>query len=164
MTSRSLRPLALMAALTLTLGLAACGEKDEPEATDITSISSTTSTTPTADTTVTTPTDNGLTVVVDPSQAKAGSTLKANVRNDSDQEFTYGAGYEIDRAIAGGWEAVELPQRPVPQIAYVAPPGDSGGAIDVMLPASLEPGLYRVVIARDDPRVGEVVGDFEVTR
>ena len=65
---------------------------------------------------------DGLSVNVQPPTAPAGSTVRASVRNDTDEQFTYGAGYALERESDGAWEEVELPSRPVPEIGYVAPP------------------------------------------
>jgi len=153
MTSVVRRLLLVALALTMGLGLGSCG--DDPSEPTSAVASSTTSTSA--------PTGGGLTVAVDPAHATAGSTLEASVENGTAKEFTYGAAYEIDRAIAGGWDPVSLPSRPVIEIGYVAPPGESGAAVEVELPDDLERGLYRVVIARDVPDVGDLVGEFEVT-
>lgn len=106
---------------------------------------------------------DGLTVEVEPPQAAPGSTLQATVSNGTEKQFTYGAAYEIDRAIAAGWEPVKLPPRAVIEIAYVAAPGTSGAALQVELPDDLDPGRYRVVVARDVPGVGDLAGEFEVS-
>lgn len=152
MSSVVRRPLLLALALAISVGLASCG--GDPSG----STSAVASTTTPASTT-----GDGLTVAVEPPEATAGSTLEASVENGTANEFTYGAAYEIDRAVAGGWDLVELPARPVIEIGYVAPPGESGAAVEVELPADLDVGLYRVVIARDVPNVGDLVGKFEVT-
>ncbi len=146
------RPLLLTLSLAMSVGLTSCGD-DSSDPTSATASSPTTSA----------PTGGGLTVAIEPSEATAGSTLEASVENGTAKEFTYGAAYEIDRAVAEGWELVELPSRPVIEIGYVAPPGESGAAVEVELPDDLERGLYRVVIARDVPDVGDLVGEFEVT-
>lgn len=106
---------------------------------------------------------SGLSVAVSPAKAAPGQPVKASVVNNTDQEFTYGAGYELERRRVSGWEAIELPDRPVIQIAYVAPPGERGPPVRVNLPLDLEPGTYRVVIQRDVPGVGDLSGQFKIT-
>lgn len=104
----------------------------------------------------------GLSVTVEPEQAAAGTTIEAAVVNDTDQQFTYGAGYELERQVEGRFEEVELPLRPVIEIAYVARPGETGPALTAKVPRDAEPGTYRVVIQRDVPDVGDLDGEFEV--
>lgn len=82
--------------------------------------------------------------------------------NDTDEQFTYGAGYEIDREVDGSFEPVKLPDRPIIEIGYVADPGETGAPVSVDVPGSAAPGIYRVVIQRDVPNVGDLSGEFEV--
>ena len=113
--------------------------------------------------TATSPTaDAGLSVSVNPASASPGDTVEAVVVNGSDEQFTYGAAYELERQKGNAFEQVELPRRPVIEIGYVAPPGKSGPAIDVAIPKDALPGQYRVVIQRDVPDVGDLSGEFEV--
>jgi hypothetical protein len=121
--------------------LAACGDDDATTATSVPDAAS-----------------EGLTVIVEPTSAPPGSAVQASVRNDSGKEFTYGAGYGLEREADGSWEEVELPSRPVPEIGYVASPGKSGPPVEVILPDDLEPGSYRVVL----DTLG-LTGEFEVT-
>lgn len=140
--------------MTLALSLGSCGE-------DSTESSSTAAADP-ATTTAGDVASDEILVEVEPSPAPPGSTVSASVENESEKVFTYGAAYELDREVDGAWEVVELPPRAVIEIAYVAPPGKSGAALDVELPGDLEPGTYRVVVAREAPGVGLVAGEFEV--
>lgn len=154
---RSLRLLAPIGALVLGLALGSCGDDpDQPVSSPATSTSSTPEPGPPD-----APGDE-LTVAVEPSPAPPGSTVQATVQNGTTKEFTYGAAYELDHQVDGAWEMIELPSRPVIEIAYVAPPGKSGGALAVELPGELEPGTYRVVITRDAPGFGLVAGELEV--
>ena len=89
-----------------------------------------------------------LTVAVEPDQAAPGDTVEASVVNDTDETFTYGAAYELEVRSGEDWEAVEIPVRPVPEIGYVAPPGEAGPPVAVELPKDLAAGTYRVVIQR----------------
>ncbi len=95
-------------------------------------------------------------VVVTPASARAGSMVAAALRNEGEEEITYGAGYEIERSVDGSWEPVELPQRAVPEIGYLAAPGGTGPPVAVELPDDLEPGSYRVVLSES------YYGEFEV--
>ena len=95
-------------------------------------------------------------VIVTPASAKAGSMVAAALRNEGEEEITYGAGYEIERSVDGSWEPVELPQRAVPEIGYIAAPGGTGPPVAVELPDDLEPGSYRVVLSES------YYGEFEV--
>jgi hypothetical protein len=113
--------------------LAACGEDEQ-----------TTSDEPTTE------------VIVTPASARPGSMVAAAIRNEGDEELTYGAAYEIERSVDGSWEPVELPQRAVPEIGYVASPGGTGPPVAVELPDDLEPGTYRVVLSE------RYYGEFEV--
>lgn len=150
--------IASLLAAVLVLSLASCGD-DSDDLDESTSSPASTSPTPP----IPPATGDGLTVEVEPSQAAPGSTVQATVSNGTDEQFTYGAGYEIDRDTGGGWEPVKLPPRAVIEIAYVAAPGKSGAALQVELPDDLDPGLYRVVVARDVPGVGDLAGEFEIT-
>jgi len=134
----------LLAALALLA--AGCGDDE----------TTTVSSTPTAP-------SGGLSVRVEPPSSAPGATVMASVRNDTGEQFTYGAAYELEREVDGGFEQVDLPSRPVIEIAYVAPPGETGPPVEVELPADLEPGTYRVVLLRDVPEVGDLAGEFEVT-
>jgi hypothetical protein len=109
-----------------------------------------------------TPAKPSLSVMVAPAETTSGSTVKASVVNDSDEEFTYGAGYELERQVGNAFEKVKLPERPVIQIGYVAPPGETGPPVEVQLPKDLAPGTYRVVIQRHVPDVGDLSGQFEI--
>jgi hypothetical protein len=104
----------------------------------------------------------GLRVEVEPARAAPGATIRARVVNDTGEEFTYGAAYELERQVGDSFEPVKLPPRPVPEIGYVAKPGGIGPAVDVAIPKSALPGQYRVVIQRDVPDVGDLAGDFSV--
>ena len=118
-----------------------------------------------ADTTSTTapaPTSGGLSVEVKPESAAAGDTVAATVVNDTNEQFTYGAAYELEAEAGGTWEPVELPVEPIPEIGYVAPPGGTGPPVSVELPEDLEPGTHRVVIRRNVPGVGDLSGELEV--
>ena len=110
----------------------------------------------------TTATGGGLTVKVTPARAAAGSKVEASVVNDTGKEFTYGAGYELERQANGGFEKVALPPAPVIEIGYVAPAEGTGPPVEVDLPKDLQPGTYRVVIQRDVPNVGDLSGTFEI--
>jgi hypothetical protein len=96
-------------------------------------------------------------VIVTPSSAPAGSTVAAAVRNDTDAQITYGAGYELERELDGEWEQINLPEQVVNQIGYIAEPGRTGPPVQVKLPGDLEPGPYRVVLD------GRFAGEFEVS-
>ena len=96
-------------------------------------------------------------------RAAPGDTIEARIVNDSDEEFTYGAGYELERQMGGSFEQVKLPKRPVITIGYVAKPGETGPPVEVRIPEDALPGQYRVVIQRDVPDVGDLSGEFEVT-
>lgn len=112
--------------------------------------------------TSTTAADPGLTVAVTPADAAPGSTVRAAVVNDTDKQFTYGAGYELERQVDDGFEKVDLPDSPVIQIGYIAPAGGTGPPVRVKLPKDLQPGTYRVVIQRDVPNVGDLGGTFTI--
>lgn len=126
--------------------LAACGGDDD---------SSTSDPTPTE-------APSGLSVSVSPERATPGSSIEAAVVNGTEEQFIYGAAYELERQVGDDFEEVELPKRPVIQIAYVAEPGETGPAVAVKIPGSAELGTYRVVIQRDVPDVGDLNGEFEV--
>jgi len=101
-------------------------------------------------------------VIVDPQQATPGATVTASVRNETDRPFTYGADYGLEREVDGSFEEVDLPSRPIIEIAYIAKPGKTGPPVEVMLPDDLEPGSYRVIIAPGVPE-GDLAGDLEVS-
>ena len=105
----------------------------------------------------------GLSVEVDPSSVPAGGKLAASVVNGTDTQFTYGAGYELEREVEGTFEPVDLGDRAVIQIAYVAKPGDTGPPITVEIPKDAEPGTWRVIVARDVPGAADLSAEFEVT-
>ena len=143
---------AVASCVALSLLLAACGDdSNEPDGSTAT------------DSTSSGASSGSLSVEVEPAQAAPGESIKAAVVNGTDEEFTYGAGYELERQVDGGLETVDLPERPVVQIGYVAPPGMTGPPVAVKLPPDLEPGIYRVVIQRDVPGVGDLSGQFEIT-
>jgi hypothetical protein len=144
---RNLGALALLLACT---SLAACGGDEEAAST-----SSTTPSTSTAS-------SGGLSVEVRPASASPGDQVEARVVNDTDEQFTYGAAYEMEVNSGGTWKPVELPVEPVPEIGYVAPPGETGPPVAVDLPEDLAPGTYRVVIRRNVPGVGDLSGELEV--
>ncbi len=76
----------------------------------------------------------GLSVEVDPESVAPGETLAATVVNESDREFSYGAGYELERKKGDRFVPVDLGERAVIQIAYVAEPGGRGPAVAVKVP------------------------------
>jgi hypothetical protein len=104
-----------------------------------------------------------LSVEVDPESVAPGERLAATVVNESDREFSYGAGYELERKKEGGFVPVDLGERAVIQIAYVAEPGGRGPAVAVKIPRDAKPGTWRVIIARDVPGGGDLSAEFEVT-
>lgn len=114
------------------------------------------------DKTISDPPDAGLQVLVKPPVTEPGGTVMAEVVNGSQERFTYGAAYELERQEGEDFVPVELPPRPIPQIAYVAEPGESGPPVKVKIPGDALPGQYRVVIQRDVPDVGDLSGEFEV--
>jgi len=138
----SLRPALWLIAAACALALTACGGD--------------------SDDTSSQPADAGLRVLVTPPKASPGDTIEAEVVNDSDEEFTYGAGYELEYQQGEDFEPIKLPNTPVPEIGYIAKPGESGPPVKVKLPGNLKPGQYRVVIQRDVPDVGDLSGEFEV--
>jgi Big-like domain-containing protein len=138
----SVRPALLLLAAACALPITACGGDSEE--------------------TTSQPADAGLQVLVKPPRANPGDTIKAEVVNDSEEQFTYGAGYELERQEGNDFKEVKLPNTPVPEIGYVAKPGESGPPVTVKLPGDLQPGQYRVVIQRDVPDVGDLSGEFEV--
>jgi hypothetical protein len=111
----------------------------------------------------TTPPPGALTVVVDPPQGKRGDAMVATVLNGTEEQYTYGAAYELDRQVDGRWEKVKLPPTPVIEIGYVAPPGEEGPAVSFEIPENATPGAWRVVISREAPGGGPLTGVFEVT-
>lgn len=144
MRTPSRPPFAVLAASAALL-IAGCGEKSEPALDDIP---------PT-----TTPT---LSVVVEPSSVAPGGRVEASVLNETDEAFTYGADYALERQGPGGFQPVKLPERPVIQKALIAQPGEQGPAVQVDIPAGAEPGTWRVVIQRNLPDVGDLAGQFQV--
>lgn len=136
------RPVLAVLALACAVGLAACGDDSDDSTSE--------------------PADAGLQVLVKPIRAMPGDTIEAMVVNGSDEQFTYGAGYELEFQQGADFEKVKLPNTPVTQIGYVAKPGETGPPVRVKLPGDLQPGQYRVVIQRDVPDVGDLSGEFEV--
>ena len=144
--SQRRRSLGALALLIATISFAACGGGgDDPAPTS----SSTTG-------------SGGLSVVVQPASASPGESVEARVVNEGDEQFTYGAAYELEVGSGDTWKQVDLPVVPVPEIGYVAPPGGTGPPVDVDLPKDLAPGTYRVVIRRNVPGVGDLSGELEV--
>lgn len=138
-----IRATAIAAGILLCVSLlAGCGD-DEPSAT-VTS-------------------QPALSVVVDPSSVPAGGVLGASVVNNTDSEFTYGAAYELEREVNGTFEPVDLGDRAVIQIAYVADPGGTGPPVTVEVPGNAKPGTWRVIVALDVPDTGDLSAEFEVT-
>ncbi len=140
---QGLGALALMLACA---SLAACGGDDEEPATDPAPANG----------------SGELSVEVQPASASPGDTVEARVVNDTDEQFTYGAAYELEVDAGGEWEPVKLPVEPIPEIGYVAPPGEAGPPVVIELPKDLAPGSYRVVIRRNVPGVGDLSGELEV--
>lgn len=138
------RPIRLLTCLMLaaTLGLAACGGDDAQTASQ--------------------PADAGLQVLVEPPHTTPGGKVQAEIINNSDKRFTYGLDYELERQMGEDFVEVKLPPRPIPEIAYIAKPGESGAPVEVKVPAQALPGQYRVIIQRDVPDVGDLSGEFEV--
>jgi hypothetical protein len=104
-----------------------------------------------------------LSVVVDPSSVPAGGVLGASVVNNTDSQFTYGAAYELEREVNGTFEPVDLGDRAVIQIAYVADPGGTGPPVTVEVPGNAKPGTWRVIVALDVVDIGDLSAEFEVT-
>ena len=144
-SARRIVPLAVLLAI-VALALGACGSDDDSD-----------------DTTTSAPaSDQGLQVLVDPPTAAPGDTVLARIDNGSEERFQYGAAYELERQEGEDFVPVKLPDRPVPQIAYVANAGSSGPPVKVKIPKDALPGQYRVVIVRDAPDIGDLSGEFEV--
>jgi hypothetical protein len=132
-----------MAALLALLSLGGCGEDS--------SSSGTTSQ----------PADSGLQVEVTPPRAAPGETVRARVVNGSEQTFTYGLDYTLERQMGNSFVKVGAP-RIVPEIGLVAKPGETGPPVPVRIPEDALPGQYRVVIQNDVPDVGDLSGELEV--
>ncbi len=113
-------------------------------------------------TTSTAPAGDALTVAVEPLEASPGDDVSARVVNDGERTYTYGAAYELERREGDAWVGVKLPPQPIPEIGYVAEPGDSGPPVTVAVPGDAAPGDWRVVIDRSAPGVGLLAGSFEV--
>lgn len=141
--ARTLTSLVLAAAIALLLS--ACGEKSEPSLDDIEPVGS-----------------GSLSVVVTPTSLAPGGSLQARVLNETDAQFTYGKSYSLEREGPGGFEQVQLPDRPVIQVALIAEPGEEGPPVRVDVPVQAQPGTWRVVIQRDLPGVGDLAGEFQV--
>jgi len=103
-----------------------------------------------------------LSVVVDPETASPGDRLQARVLNETEEDFTYGLSYELEREVDGGFELVKTPPRAVIQIGLIAKPGRQGPPVRVEVPDDAEPGTWRVVLLRDLPEVGDLAAEFEV--
>lgn len=114
------------------------------------------------DKTISDPPDAGLQVLVKPPVTEPGGTVRAEIVNGSEEQFTYGRAYELERQEGEDFVEVKLPPRPIAQIAYTAKPGESGPPVEVHIPKNALPGQYRVVIQRDVPDVGDLSGEFEV--
>ncbi|MFN8151697.1 MAG: immunoglobulin-like domain-containing protein [Solirubrobacterales bacterium] len=138
-----------LAVLSLALAFAACGSDSGDNTGDGTDSSQ--------------PADAGLEVLVEPERAAAGDTVKAEVVNGTEEQFTYGKAFELERQEGEDFVKVKLPPTPTPMIALIAEPGETGPPIQIKLPKDLMPGQYRVVIQRDVPDVGDLSGAFEVT-
>lgn len=110
------------------------------------------------------PADAGLQVLVKPTVAVPGETIRAYVVNGSEEKFSYDPTFELERQMGQDFIAVKLPDRPVQPIAYIAEPGETGPPVQVKIPGQALPGQYRVVIQRDVPDVGDLSGEFEVKR
>lgn len=144
MRTGGIRATAIASGLFLSVSLlAGCGDEDSPS--------------------VTVTSEPALSVEVDPSSAPAGGMLGASVVNNTGSEFTYGAAYELERQVKGTFQPVDLGDRAVIQIAYVADPGGTGPPVTVKVPADAEPGTWRVIVARDVADVGDLSAEFEVT-
>ena len=143
--SRPIRLASTTAVLLISTLLLACGDDDASTSTTTGGASAA-----------------GLSVVVDPPRAEAGATVLAAVRHDTERQFTYGAGYGLQHEVDGDLEDVDLPERPIIEIAYIAEPGKTGPPVEVQLPPDLEPGSYRVIVAPDVPG-GNLSGQLEVT-
>ena len=138
----------LLLLVPCSLLLASCGDDDET-----TGAGSTTSNEP----------GGALSVSVEPPEAVPGDSVEASVVNGTEEEFTYGADYQLDRVSSDGkTEKVRLPNRPIPLLGYIAAPGKSGPAVSVKIPADLPPGTYRIVIQRNVPGVGDLGGQLQV--
>lgn len=88
----------------------------------------------------------GLTVEVSPPRAEPGETVEALIRNGSDQEIVYGAGYTLEREQDGTFVPVPLPAEPIRDVGLVALPGQPGPTVEVTIPEDAEPGSYRVIL------------------
>ncbi len=128
--------------------LGACGDSTDSTSTD---------------STATTPPPGALVVAVDPPRGERGDAMQATVVNGTDEQYTYGAAYELETQADGSWQKVKLPPTPVIEIGYVAPPGEEGPPVDFKIPDDAIPGTWRIVIARDAPGGGPLAGTFEVT-
>lgn len=99
---------------------------------------------------------------LDPETAEPGDLLAARVVNRSEEPFTYGAGYQLERETDGVFKRVDQPDRAVIQIAYVVEPGETGPPVRVKVPAEAEAGRWRVVLPQEAPDGSELASEFEV--
>lgn len=86
-------------------------------------------------------------VVLSAESVAIGDSLQASLRNGTDEEIVYGAGYSLEREQDGEFVAVELPREPIPDIGLIAKPGETGPPVTVRIPADLTPGTYRVSLS-----------------
>ena len=84
--------------------------------------------------------ESGATVVLDTDAVAPGTSFKARVDNESDQQVSYGLDYRLQREADGEFSDVELPDRVVIQIALVANPGETGPPVTIELPPDADPG------------------------
>lgn len=90
--------------------------------------------------------DDGVTVVLDRESVSPGGSLKARVRNRTDEQITYGLAYRLQSEMDGEFTEVDLPDRAVIQIALVANPGETGPPVTIEIPKDAEPGRWRVLL------------------
>ena len=106
--------------------------------------------------------DSGLVVELDAASFPPGATIAATVINNTDEDFTYGAPYALEREIDGQFEPVDIGNLAFIEIAYVAKAGGKGPAVAVEVPEDAEPGTWRMLLSPDASGATELTAEFEV--
>ena len=107
--------------------------------------------------------DSGLRVELDASSFPPGATIAAVVVNNTNEDFTYGAPYALEREVDGQFEPVDIGNLAFIEIAYVAKAGGKGPAVAVEVPKDAEPGIWRMLLSPDFRGAEGLSAEFEVS-
>lgn len=86
----------------------------------------------------------GLSLIPVTQRTSAGTDVEVRLQNDSALQATYGACPTLERRSGDSFVPASTEPMACIEIAYVTAPGETGGALGITVPSSLDAGEYRI--------------------